>query len=796
MGKKKEKKGVNIANMFKKQPVEDSSGGSDSVKQIAGNNNKKSSPILHETVFETVAGICRKNKLFVVRRDDEDVYVGIYLNLDDIGGLSAKTKDESKGSMVSQINSGHISVMFNSELDAQNGLIFIPTEDTIGHMMEYALLREGRTYALVLIDAHGEGDFEKTDVMVDLEFLESCHSKKMHIKSKLGKYLEDVQVDGQADLNSYGSNNAKPAQVAQEPEPEESDSGFDSAYDFDGESFGETDFSGADMDDEDGVFGDEPFGDDDGYDSSGGSGGYLGQSDDGYDDYSSGSGGYDGYDDDGDGDSDEDEDEEEVEIDYTMSRQAVARRFFNDDLAIELDTAGLDAALSGYMEFRPIALRPEGSWLSDIVNPMIVTANQELFALHKQHLGDVQVSYLNNLESAYLAQMSKLQSPEIKAELAKFQTAYDKNKSEVLPQLVKERQAAAKADWEKRVEEYGEAARIAAEQSYKTKYQQQYDEAYASIESDLMRTLDAEFVSTRGNYLTEQKAVLYQALDVQNAELIKNAVEEYRSLLPAEQALLQHHEELIAAEIAQHREEEMSRIRVLDDELSRDTKIAALTTQYNEKVSAISTEFEARIAGLQSDMNQQSVRHQSELDAKDRALAELREQYANDREDWNSRTNEFLTKLREADEVKEREVRIRVDEMRAERDSYSEKYEHLQKTQKHGYMMMIAIAIVACIAVACIGVLIGMGMGGKKDVDNTPAPPAYTDMNPSLPDGGPVGDDSGDFGDVGVVTPDVIPDGQPDAQTPVAPAGDEQPATQPADGISDDEWANLQDPEI
>ena len=787
MGKnKKEKKGgFNVPGIFKKQPVEEQDGSSTGSTKSVASNTRKASPILHETVFETVAGICRKNKLFVVRRDDEDVYVGIYLNLDDIGGLSAKTKDESKGSMVSQINSGHISVMFNSDLDAQNGLIFIPTEDTIGHMMEYALLREDRTYALVLIDAHGEGDFEKTDVLVDLEFLEKCHAKKIHIKTKLGKYLEDVKIDGQPDLSSYGGQNKATSTVQQEDE--------DVVFDAGGEEPEEADFSGADMGGEDdGLFGDEPFGE--GYEGEYGSGpteydagGYgSGEYEGGYGDGYGGEGEADGYgEEDGEG-------EEEVEIDYTMSRQAVSRRFFNDDLAIELDTAGLDAALSGYMEFRPIPLRPEGAWLSDVINPLIVTANQELFDLHKQHLGDVQVTYLNGLESAYLAQMSKLSSPEIKAKLLQFQSEYDKNKSEALPKLLAERQAAAKADWEKRVKDYGEAARVAAEQSYKSKYQQQFDEAYASIEADLQRTLDTEFASTRGAYLTEQKAVLYQALDVQNAELIQNAIEEYKALIPAELALLKHHQEVIAEQVAQRREEEMSRIRVLDDELSRDTQIAALTAQYNEKVASVSTDFEARIAGLQSDMDQQASRYQSELAAKDRAMAELREQYSNDREDWNSRTNEFLTKLREADEAKEREVKIRVDEMRAERDSYSEKYEHLQKTQKHGYMMMIAIAVVACIAALCIGMLAGSVFfgGDKKSGDKAPdALPAYSDTNPDEQPASALPENPGD-GQAGAdENPAVEPAGDPVPAEPDAAVQPEQ-----GDGISDTDWANLQDP--
>lgn len=212
-------------------------------------------------------------------------------------------------------------------------------------------------------------------------------------------------------------------------------------------------------------------------------------------------------------DDDEDgygEPEEEREIDYTVTRQVIARKFFNDNLTVELDTTGLDQALSVFAEFRPIEYRPSGSWMSDLLNPMIAVANQELFDLHRNNMAEVQTEYLNQLEQAYLDQMTKLSSEEVKAVLASLQAKYDEHKAEI-PEKAKKLQEVAKADWEKRVHDAGEAARVAAEQAYRSKFQMQYEEQFRNITSNLQAELDADFNAVRGKYLTEKKDELAAA---------------------------------------------------------------------------------------------------------------------------------------------------------------------------------------------------------------------------------------------------------------------------------------------
>lgn len=786
MGRKKKGGGITdkLSSVFTKQTEAAPEG-----EAVAAANNRKQTSVLHETVFETVSGICRRNKLFVVKRDNEDLYVGLYLNLDDIGGLSAKSKDEAKGSMVSQINVGNITVMFNKDLEKQNGLIFVPTMDTIEHMMEYTLLRENQGYKLALIDAQGDGDFELTDVIVSLEYVHKCHTKRISIKDKLKRYLEDV--DTSVDLNTYGKPQQEEPDDAGDGVPDESvpsepeylqdeqqewqdDPELDSPPDFDGADM-EDSMSGDIFSDDDSGYeseGDDPFGSDissddsDGFDSGDGSGGY---------DYNG----------------------EEVEVDYTLSRQTVSRRFFNDDLEVELDTASLDQALSAYVEFRPIAMRPNGTWLSDIINPLIATANDELFTAHMEILGDIQTEYLNQLEDAYLTQMGQLQSDAVKEGLAKYKAIYDDEMSK-MKEYVEADQKKLQEAWDQRVKDAGEAARVTAVQAYKMKYQPAFDEQMRAIPMMAQAELDAKFAAARGEFLTDVKSQLLRALDVQNSKLVQNAVAAYKARMPDEAALLEKHKKIIQDTLDAHREEEMSRIRVLGDELKRDNRVASVIEEYNRKAEAATAEFESRIAAMQADMESQRQRFQTDLMTKSQEIADMQTARSAEQSSWNNRVNELLTQVRELQESKQREVEIRVGEMRAERDSYSEKYADLQKSQKHGHMLMIAICVIACIATLFVGMLLGSQLGGSGKDKPDPAP-----VTDTTEPGVGLDDISGTPDVSGTVDPNtpggtdvVTPDGgdvttQPGGDVVTPPEVPEDP-----DGITPEEWAGMQDPVI
>ena len=166
-------------------------------KAVGSNRSRKDESVIREMVFETAVSLMKANKLFRVTRDDEDLYVGILMKFSDIGGLSKKDmKDESKGQIITLINSGGIASLFTADLKAKDSIVFIPNKNTLAQMSEFSLLADDLEYELVLVSAYDE-TIENTDVFVTLDYLQKCHASNRGVADKLTKVLEPAFVPGE-----------------------------------------------------------------------------------------------------------------------------------------------------------------------------------------------------------------------------------------------------------------------------------------------------------------------------------------------------------------------------------------------------------------------------------------------------------------------------------------------------------------------------------------------------------------------------------------------------------------------
>lgn len=732
-------------------------------KQVGANRSRKDESVIRETVFETAVSIMKANKLFRVSRDDEDLFVGILLKFDDIGGLSKKDmKDESKGQIITLINSGGIASIFTADLKSKDQIVFIPNKATLEQMSEFSLLADDLEYELVLVNAYDE-TIEGTDVFVSLDYLMKCHKSNMGIASKLTQVLEPTLLPGD---EGYNSGSAEPRGFEPEPEPEPMAA------------------AASTFDESDGLIGgDDPedYGSDGDYSDDGD--GYSGDDGDGeFEDFEGGEfedGEPSGESDDGEGGYDPEDGQESgpsVYVGAESSAMALSRKFFNDDMARELDTSALEQAIAGIGQFRPLLMRPEDTWLNQQLNVMIDLANRELFALHQQNLDVVRNAYLNAIGSAYIDEMSQVQDYKSDERYAQIAAQVEEASAGVDDMVVKERER-LKAEWDEKVRNAGEVARMNAEQQYRERYQYQYEERLRNIDAEVRAGLQAAENRAIAELKSARQREAQIRLDHLDSEQIAIAVDAYREMLASEAELYTKHESEIMQFLENSREEEIARIRVLDSELSRDEKVTQIQNEYKAKAEALQADFETRIAALQSDIDTTHIRHNRDLADKDAAYAALQAKYDADKSEWKAQVSDLTAEVVKANESKEREVKIRVDEMRAERDSYSQKYDHLVKTQKSTSMLMLALGVAAVLAALMVGIVIGgrlynPGSGNEPVQDDSPA----------------VSD---------TVLDDNAQDGNSDAQedpgtgTPQEPSGGEQqePASDPA-------WEAMQDPVI
>ena len=752
----------------KKGDDSDEPAGKKSDKSVGANRSRKDEAIIKETVFETAVSMMKSNKLFRVTRDDDDLFVGILLRFEDIGGLSKKDmKDESKGQIITLINTGSIASIFTADLKSKDQIVFIPNKSTLEQMSEFSLLADDQDYELVLVNAYDE-TIDGTDEFVTLDYLLKCHSTNKSIADKLSRVLEPALLPGDEGYSDAAPEPEPVREPVQEPvqavastfddgagEPSEYEEyGGDTVPDS-GESYAFGSFDGDEFE------GDGEFEDGDG------------------------EGDEEGEYEDGEG-SDDGEESEAVYIGAETSAMALSRKFFNDDMARELDTSALEQAIAGIGQFKPLLMRPEDTWLNQQLNAMIDLANKEMFALHQQNLDVVRNSYLNAIGSAYIEEMSVV--ADYKSDERYTAIAADVESAGAgVEDMVREERERLKAEWDEKLRTAGEVARINAEQTYRERYQFQFEERLRNIDAEVRAGLQAAESRAIGELQAARQREAQIRLDQRDSEEIRKAVESYQASLVSETELYEKHEAAILKFLEDNRAAEIARISVLDSELSRDEKIVRIQNEYATKAEALKADFETRISGLQSDIDTARVRHTRDLADKDLAYQALQSKYDADKAEWKSQIKDLTDEVVKANESKEREVKLRVDEMRAERDSYSQKYDHLVKTQKSTSMLMLALGVVAVLAALMVGLVIGGRLFGSDGRDKLApdTPPAVSDTA-NLP-----GDDDASAGSDAASSGDAAGTQVPDAQSQ-APASAPAETTDPVDPA----WAALQDPVI
>lgn len=678
----------------------------DSEKQVSMSSAKrKKESVIFESVVENSMNSFRKNKLFAVKRDDEDLYVGAYMLFSAIGGLSVADKsDESKGSIINLINNGKIGILFTKLLEEEEAIIFIPNKESLDVMNEYTLLADTATYELVFVNPEGD-DIEHTGIQVSLAQLLRLHAtgKSVSTFPGMAALLEDVEVEGEEVLESIEDDHA-PEGFDDRPEddPEDEPEDDEQPVDDDDPSLLESS-ADEDLPDEDeegdGEEDDEmPFdGDVEGYGSS--------------------------EDEPGSEEEGESEPEPDVEVHYDsdMTARALARRFFNEDLTRELNTAGLDQMLGSMAAFQPLEKRPEG-WLDSQVNVMLDLANQELFALHQQNLSLVRQKYLEIMAEAYESEMGAVteieKDPRYKILQEARQAEY-----ETVPGRIKEQQEALQRAYEERVHEAGEKARQSAESTYAQRFRWQHEEQVKNVGLDMETGLEASFERAVSELKSVRKREADVKLDALDSETIRKCYEEYMDLAKSEVELLERHKANILNFIEEHRAADIAHIEVLREEQGRLDKVQQSETEYQARIQSMRDEFDTRVLGMNHDMEQMRERYEASLVQKDAECVEQINKYKAESEQQQARIERMMGEFTSLDERTQARFRTQIEELTVQRDSANMKYDALVQTQKKGNKLMVALCLVACIAALVVGILVGQQMGRtqqkQEDIVNT-----------------------------------------------------------------------------
>lgn len=575
-------------------------------------NTKKNgmAQVLHESVAATVEEELSKNKSFICMVNGVPHYVCLCMNVADIGGLDKKSrKVEAKGALIEAINSGHLQAIVTPELMEAEQLVLIPDATTLFHMCDYSLLDispetgEKIYYSLVYVNASGNRNtIDVTPIEPEclVTFEEISHhviDEEGHIEDILGLNDEDTEDEPffEEDEND-GFDESDVDNVSY-------DDGMDDIPNIDDIPSYEDAMDEDDIDDD---IDEEPVTPN--FDQS-----Y--QPDDSTD-YPTGM----------DNTNDLFPEEEpysemaqsqEQEIPVAWMQDVRTRKFYSDDLGLEVTTEPFDVQ---FLQNNAPAFfdenRPSG-WLNDQLNEMSRQANLEMTRMHSENLFYMKEVYFNLISRHVERIMQDLSITNPRTQYGmvseRLKAARNQELSEI-ESVVSRKRDDLEAAWKRKLQEVGQDAARSAQRQYRERYGKQHETDIRNLADSVRSSVEGDYNDAVHEIHERRRAEATKLLDLGITEVLDEVSNQYMSLLADENARYQELEENMRVYVEDNRSHDIARANALAEELRQKDKAQAVLEEQTAKIARIRGDFEAERAKLLSDIDNLRADNKHHLD--------------------------------------------------------------------------------------------------------------------------------------------------------------------------------------
>lgn len=673
---------------FKKEETDASASKDKALTKIKNKmkSNAGLASVLQESVSATVEAKLLENEAFIRHIGNKQFYVGLLLNVDDIGGLDAKTKkDEAKGSFINAINSGVIQSVITSDLMEDNQLILIPDDNTIHAMGDYGILDVSpvthKPVSYLLVSVVVEKDkivYEplEPETQVTYDQVVDLIIKKEGIIDDL--FFDDEPSLSPSDdlLDSSSSNH------------EDDDNDDDDIQDIDANTEDNDDIEDmSDIEVSDDMMqppsdmtnaSPEPF-------------------------ESSNTGDY------GLEDENDEPEEEEEEVPSAWIDDMIVRKFYSDDLGLEITTEPFDAQ---FLQNNPPALfnekRPSG-WLNDQLNEMARLANQELKKLHQNQLFKLRERYFNLLSKSCdrIQQDLDINNPD--TQYGQLYAKIRENREDELAGIqsrigrkIEDLQFA----WKRKLQEVGQDAARAAQQNHRQRYSEQHEKAIAQVEQDVRSLIAGEYHDAYSELNERRRLEASKLLDLSISETLNETSDMYTGILEEENARYQELEENMKAFIEENRSNDIVRTKVLEEELSQSQKADKVLAEQTEILNHHKAEWDKKRDDLNAEIDKirkdNATRLQDLQEESDQKMAKLRE----NADILTRRIEELNQEKADLRSVIEKELEQRMtvkdNEIQALRDRLDDTH-YMQHRTNVTTMYLVLAATLAALSIGFVG---------------------------------------------------------------------------------------------
>jgi len=663
-------------------------------KSKAPRGKKKKSGVgyfFNESVMGKVLEDFASNERFIITKDDQKQYVGLYLDTEDIGGFDKKAKkDEARGSIIEAINSGRIKALITLDLMEADCMVLIPVASTLMAMEEFSLLANA-PYQVVYVSEDG--------IMTQAD----C--------SLTWKQASDIMTDESTILDALGLTTDE--SVSQVDIEYDDDDNYEDLPDDDDMSDNDVPFDN-DSDDESNNEYDENYDNDvtpahtvDNNDNQNNNNNNNSNGDN-EENYS----------------NDDEIAEEEEEIPDKTVQQAVIRTFYSSDLGLEVSTEPFDMQFIHNNDFAAFDENRGEGFLNTYLNQMSRAANIELNKMHNDNLFKIRERYLK-LVAMYGEEIHKsLDTSTPDTQFGAMATILRKNQVESMSSIddkVAKQKLEIETVWDQKLERVANDAARAARQQYHDRYGRQHEEMIYHIEPNIEEQIKHDYHDAMRQMNDVRRTEASKRLDYGINETLREISDIYVEMLDKEHTRHLELQEEVRIFVDDNRKDEITRVHVLDKELLQRKKADEVLADYTERLRQQSGEFEARRVSLQSEISDIQRRTADSLLEKETTCNDRVKDFKERNRDLQEQHDQLMKDYAALDDRKKLEYGSRITELKNDKTSLLDKFDNLINNHKRTNMISSFLVVVIFIAAASMGFIGGMYNSSKTAQQSTQA---------------------------------------------------------------------------
>lgn len=706
----------------KKKNKSDASGSTEPVQEAVQSTNesdgsdekgskktakKKKSPlyqIFRESVWETVREDFQRNDGFIhTEKDGSDKFVGLVLDVETIGGLDKRSrKNESKGTMIQVINSGKIKTYITCDLMDENCIMFVPDALTLSEMDNFTLLSEAK-YELGFVDL--AGNIELLGVYTTYKEVVDLCTGDGHVDALLkdlpdeSESVSDTNESGPVPLDEDLLKDVapSPSTVAEEQKSEPVISDMTSGTESQPEPV---------LDDDDDI---EPLEEEleefdansEGLSGSGNTGSAVSSgpqsAPSGYQQQPS------AYET---AMQEEPIQEQEDTIPPEWTADMLTRRFYSDDLGLEVSTDPFDAMFMHQNVFVPFdENRPEG-WINDQLNEISREANADMARLHQNNLFIMRERYFKLMAS----QCDRIQrdldvsneSTQYGQMLSQLRMALDDARADI-GIIVEKKKAEIEKRWRTTLQEIGMDAAREAQRQYRDRYGDRHNLEIYGIEDSVKASIEADFNDSVHDLYDRRRMEASSLLDLSITETLDELASMYTSCMEEEQLRYQEWQERMHVFVEDNRKADIARMDTLAEDLRQKERADQVLADQTAKIRTMTQDHNNKRKELMDEIAKLRADNQADIERMKRESSEELAKMQAEKDALEAKFNDLLDKYSKLDQTKDEEYKERMEELRDEVYSWEDKCDHMASVHKRNNINSVFFVVAAVVAALCIG---------------------------------------------------------------------------------------------